>query len=141
MLKITNKWFQKIDIGRLNGVMFLDLKKAFDTVDHEILLTTLYLIGIKGIALKWFVSCITNRKQYCQVNDHLSDPLEIVCGIPQRSILGPLLSLIYDYDLPCLKYTRCNMFPDETQIDTSIAITLARLLTFQMKIWQTFLIG
>ena len=79
MLEIANKWFQNIDIGQLNGVVFLDLKKAFDTVDHGILLHKLYLYGIKGVAFNWFRSYSSNRKQYCQVNDHLSNPLEIPC--------------------------------------------------------------
>jgi hypothetical protein len=120
MLEIANKWFHNIDIGQLNGVVFLDLKKAFDTVDHKILLHKLHLYGIKGIALNWFRSYLSNRKQYCWVNDHLSHPQEMVCGIPQGSILGPLLFLIYVNDLPnCLKHTRCNMFADDTQINTS----------------------
>ena len=120
MFEIANKWFQNIDIGQLNGVVFLDLKKAFDTVDHRILLHKLYLYGINAIAFNWFRSYLSNRKQYCQVNDHLSNPLEMICGIPQGSILGPLLFLIYVNDLPnCLKYTKCNMFADDTQIDAS----------------------
>ena len=120
MLEIANKWFHNIDIGQLNGVVFLDLKKAFDTVDHKILLHKLHLYGIKEIALNWFRSYLSNRKQYCWVNYHLSHPQEMVCGIPQGSILGPLLFLIYVNDLPnCLKHTRCNMFADDTQIGTS----------------------
>ncbi len=120
ILEIANKWFHNIHIGQLNRVVFLDLKKAFDTVDHKILLHKLHLYGIKGIALNWFRSYLSNRKQYCWVNDHLSHPQEMVCGIPQGSILGPLLFLIYVNDLPnCLKHTRCNMFADDTQINTS----------------------
>ena len=121
MLEIANKWFQNIDIGQLNGVVFLDLKKAFDTVDHGILLHKLYLYGIKGIAFYWFRSYLSNRKQYChETCNHLSNPLEMICGIPQGLILGPLLFLIYVNDLPnCLKYTKCNMFADDTQIDAS----------------------
>jgi hypothetical protein len=86
MLEIANKWFHNIHIGQLNGVVFLDLKKAFDTVDHKILQHKLHFYGIKGIALNWFRSYLSNRKQHCRVNDHLSHPLEMVCGIPQGSI-------------------------------------------------------
>ena len=101
-------------------MVFLDLKKADDTVDHGILLHKLYLYGIKGVAFNWFKSYLSNRKQYCQVNDHLSNPLKMICGKPQGSILGPLLFLIYVNDFPnCLKYTKCNMFADDTQIDAS----------------------
>ena len=87
MLEIANKWFQNIDIGQLNGVVFLDLKKAFDTVDHGVLLHKLYLYGIKGVAFNWFKPYLSNRKQYCQVNDHLSNPLEMICGIPKGRYL------------------------------------------------------
>ena len=90
MLGIVDKRGQNIDIGQLNGAVFLDLKKAFDTVDHGMLLHKLYLYGIKRVAFNWFRSYLSRRKQYCQVNDHLSNPLEMICGIPQGSILGRL---------------------------------------------------
>jgi hypothetical protein len=71
LLDITNKWYQNMDVVQLNGVVFLDLKKAFDTVDHDILLKKLKIYGIKGMALCWLRSYLSDRMQYCQVNGHL----------------------------------------------------------------------
>ena len=120
LLDITNRWYQNMDVGQLNGVVFLDLKKAFDTVDHDILLKKLRIYGIKGMALRWLRSYLLDRIQYCQVNGHLSDPLTATTGIPQGSGLGPLLFLIYINDFPkCLRHTRPDMFADDTQIATS----------------------
>ena len=117
LLKITNKRYQNIDEGLLNGVVFLDLKKAFDTVNHEILLSKLSLHGVKGTANAWFQSYLSNRTQVCQVNGKLSPSRSIITGIPQGSILGPLLFLIYVNDFPnCLTNAECDMFADDTQI-------------------------
>ena len=68
LLDITNRWYQNMNIGQLNGVIFLDLKKAFDTVNHDILLSKLAIYGIRGSALRWLNSYLAGRIQYCQVN-------------------------------------------------------------------------
>ena len=76
-----------MDNGLLNGVLFLDLKKAFDTVDHETSPRKLQFYGIDSMSLKWFQSCLTDRKQRTYVNGSLSYYGSTVCGVPQGSIL------------------------------------------------------
>ena len=98
-------------------MVFLDLKKAFDTVDHDILLSKMNLYEIQGIALDWFRSYLTNRTQRCLVNGSLSRICSLKCGVPQGTILGPLLFLIYINDLPnCLTSCQSRMYADDTHI-------------------------
>ncbi len=100
---------------------FLDLSKAFDTIDHKILLNKLEKIGIRGAALNWFCNYLKDRKQFVQYNNIKSDCLNINYGVPQGSILGPLLFLIYINDLPnCLKFLRAIMFADDSTIYGSL---------------------
>ena len=82
------------------GMVFVDLKKAVDTVDHCVLCNKLKLYGIQQKELSWFKCYLSNRTQYCSVGGYDFTMGEIEVGVPQWSCLGPLLSLIYINDLP-----------------------------------------
>ena len=88
-----------LDNGKCAVGIFLDFQKAFDTVDHGILLDKLYCYGIRGIAHEWFISYLSSRQQSVMYNGHESEFKMMRCGVPQGSILGPLLFLLYINDL------------------------------------------
>ena len=120
LLEVTDSWAYNIDIGNVNAVVFLDLKKAFDTVDHHILLSKLHLYGLTGVSHKLFSSYLDNRTQKCVVNGSLSECCTLKCGIPQGTILGPLLFLLYINDLPnCLSHSVPRMYADDTHLTYS----------------------
>ena len=101
------------------GVM-ADLSKAFDTIDHDILLKKLGYYGIRGIAHDWFRSYLGNRHQYVVFNDSKSYTKDLSCGVPQGSVLGPLLFLIYMNDMPnCLMTSHAILFADDTTLVAS----------------------
>ena len=104
------------------------MQKAFDTVNHTILLKKLEYYGVRGNVLNWFSSYLCNRKQYVSVNGATSDQLTITCGVPQSSVLGPFLFLIYINDLPTVsRLLSFCLFAD----DTNICFTSSDLLTLQ----------
>ena len=117
LLDSTNSWYVNMDRKMFNLVVLLDLKKAFDTIDHSILLSKLELYGITGNALSMIRSYLSGRNQKCQLSDKMSSVRRIKCGIPQGSILGPLLFLIYINDFPqCLNHATARLFADDTNL-------------------------
>ena len=108
---------QKLDKKIWVAGVFIDLEKAFDTVNHNILLQKLSHYGIAGTALSWFTSYLTNRHQRVSLDGNVSDYKKIVCGVPQGSILGPLLFLVYLNDLHnAIKNCTTFHFADDTEL-------------------------
>ena len=117
MLETSNSWSVNVENGLINGVIFIDLKKAFDTINHKILLRKLASYGIDHRALKWFDSNLRDHQQKCVVNGELSGACAVTCGVPQGSLIGRLLFLIYINDLPyCLGKALPRMYADNTSI-------------------------
>jgi len=116
LIDVQDFILKNMDSGRATGAIFLDLKKAFDCVNHSLLIEKLYSYGIKGNSLEWFRSYLTNRAQAVNINSTLSDFKNIDIGIPQGSILGPLLFIIFVNSLPDFVNCKCTMYADDTTL-------------------------
>ena len=117
LLSITEQIRNALDKNMYACGVFIDLEKAFDTVNHQILLSKLYHYGIRGVANKWFSSYLSNRYQRVSVNGVSSSRMPITCGVPQGSILGPLLFLIYINDMHlAMQSTTMYHFADDTNL-------------------------
>ena len=104
-----------MDNGLLTGAVFIDLKKAFDTIDHHILLNKLQIYGVCDRTLLWFSSYLQGRSQRVEVDKVLSSPLDIASGVPQGSILGHLLFILYVNDMPsCICFSQVLLYADDT---------------------------
>ena len=117
LLSITEKIRESLDNKTFSCGVFVDLEKAFDTVNHAILLKKLENYGVRGLANSWFASYLSSRKQMVVFDGSSSPLLDISCGVPQGSILGPLLFLIYINDMhSAIKHSTVYHFADDTNL-------------------------
>ena len=117
LMSITENIQAQLDEGKYCAGVFVDLKKAFDTVDHNLLLRKLDYYGIRGIANEWFCSYLKKRKQFVSIQNIMPSVKEILTGVPQGSVLGPLLFPIYINDLhKSIRFSKTCPFADDTSI-------------------------
>lgn len=141
LVDLVEKISNAIDNKQYAVGVFLDLTKAFDTVNHELLLQKLYRYGMRGVAFSWLQTYLKNRSQYVHINGTDSQLLTVTCGLPQGAVLGPFLFLMYINDL-CLVSKTLNLilFADDTNmlscgknLETLIDIVEKQL--FLLKKW------
>ena len=119
LINLVDNWLSNINESKYCGVLFIDFKKAFDVIDHDLLLRKLKLYGLSSSTLILLDSYLTNRKQIVSTCTSVSSLKSVDYGVPQGSILGPLLFSIYINDLPLYITSMCELFADDTTIHAS----------------------
>jgi len=116
LMHLNEKILKNIESNKVTAVLFMDLKAAFDTVNHEILLKKLEHMGFRDSMLELLKSYLTGRKQYVKNGDVESVLLDVVCGVPQGSVLGPLLFTLYINDIVGSSGLESVLFADDAAL-------------------------
>ena len=126
ILRVLSDLLDAVDRGDTASLVLLDLTAAFDTVDHEILLKRLRVtFGVDSIALSWFSSYLAGRKQHVRCGGKRSSITDVICGVPQGSVLGPILFIIYTADLaPIVANTICRCTSTPTTARFTVPVRL-----------------
>ncbi len=119
LINIIESIYKNLEGKESTISVFLDLSKAFDVVDHGILLHKLSYYGVRGFPYQWFCSYLNNRSHYVKINDKTSSTVNVNLGVPQGSILGPLLFLLYVNDMSSAVNSKIIQYADDTTMITS----------------------
>ena len=144
LLELVEKITKSIDDGKYIIGIFIDIKKAFDTIDHNILLQKLHFLGVRGVANSWLTSYLSKRMQYVEVCECMSDLLQVKYGVPQGSVLGPLLFILYINDICNVsKVFDCILFADDTNLlcsdnDINDLCEIINLELDKLNTWSSF---
>ena len=138
---LTDKLLCNINNGQTSLAAFIDLRKAFDTVKHKILLKKLFNYGVRNFNLEWCTNYLTNCTQQTLAYGILSKELTVSCGVPQGLVLGPLFFILYINDVQmALRGSNLQLYADDTVFSKLVKITM-RLLARSNQCWISSMYG
>ena len=138
---LNNKIATGFESGLHTGMILIDLQKAFDTINHEILINKMEFLGFSKNVILWFKSYLSHRKFKVNLNKSFSEPGQLLCGVPQGSILGPLLFFLYINDMPQAVKYELLLYADDTDVYYFNIVTLLKLKSSLIRTLVRYVIG